>query len=240
MKMLALTLLIPVALCTACAQKDDPPATNAPATVDQPANVPAPATTVGNMPASVDATANEPPPVNTNATSPDGTAAPVGTAASTAAATAGAPTTSRVSLISAAGSSVKGELTLTNEGTAVSVKGEITGLEPGKEHGFHVHAMGQCSLPDFQSAGDHFNPTNDPHGGPKSNARHLGDMPNAKADKDGRATIDTTIKLVTLGDKDGAPADFLGKALVVHAMPDDYKTQPSGGSGNRIACGVIR
>lgn len=148
--------------------------------------------------------------------------------------------TAKVSLSPAAGSSVKGDLTLTNEGTAVSIRGEITGLAPGKEHGFHVHDVGECSLPDFKSAGEHFNPTKDPHGGPKSDARHLGDIPNIKADDNGRASVDISVKGVTLQDKDGAPTEILGKALVVHAKPDDYKTQPSGDSGDRIACGVIR
>jgi Cu-Zn family superoxide dismutase len=148
--------------------------------------------------------------------------------------------TVQVTLTAAAGSSAKGNLTLTNQGTAVSIRGEISGLAPGKEHGFHVHEVGQCSLPDFQSAGEHFNPTMDPHGGPNSTARHLGDIPNAKADANGRATIDVNIKGATLVDKDGGPNQILGKSLVVHAMPDDYKTQPSGASGARIACGVIR
>src|SRR5690606_15360423 len=148
-----------------------------------------------------------------------------------------ARTSTEVSLTSAAGSAVKGNLTLTNEGVAVSIRGEITGLEPGKEHGFHVHEVGECSLPDFTSAGGHFNPTKDSHGGPDSTPRHLGDMPNAKADENGRATIDVTLKGATLEDKDGSPNELLGKALVVHAMPDDYKSQPSGDSGARIACG---
>lgn len=163
---------------------------------------------------------------------------------SSAAATSAAPapprTTAHVDLTPAPGSSVKGHLTLTNEGTAVTIRGEITGLEPGKEHGFHVHEGSQCSLPDFASAGAHFNPTKDPHGDPKSTARHLGDIPNVKADGDGRATINVSAKGVTLVDKDGGPNEILGKALVVHAMPDDYKSQPSGNSGGRIACGVIR
>jgi Cu-Zn family superoxide dismutase len=145
-----------------------------------------------------------------------------------------------VSLTPAAGSAVKGDLTLESEGLAVSVRGEITGLTPGKEHGFHIHEVGECALPDFTSAGEHLNPTNDPHGGPRSKTRHLGDMPNAKADGNGRATIDVSLKGATLVDKDGGPNQILGKALIVHAMPDDYKTQPSGNSGARIACGVIR
>jgi Cu-Zn family superoxide dismutase len=148
--------------------------------------------------------------------------------------------TAKASLVSAPGRSVQGDLTLSNEGTAVTIRGEITGLDPGKEHGFHVHENGQCSAPDFTSAGGHFNPTNAEHGGPKSDEKHLGDIPNVKADKDGRATVDVSVKGATLVDKDGSPNEILGKALVVHAMPDDYKTQPSGDSGARIACGVIK
>lgn len=170
-----------------------------------------------------------PAPVHVAANAPDTGAAPVPPR-----------TTAKVSLVSAAGSSVKGDLTLTNEGTAVSIRGLITGLAPGKEHGFHVHDIGQCTPPDFESAGEHFNPTKDPHGGPRSSTRHLGDIQNAKADENGQAAVNVSLKGVTLVDKDGAPNEILGKALVVHAMPDDYKTQPSGGSGARIACGVIR
>ena len=135
---------------------------------------------------------------------------------------------------------MKGDLSLTGEGSAVSIRGVITGLTPGKEHGFHVHETGDCSLPAFASAGAHFNPTKDPHGGPKSKARHLGDIPNIKADDEGHAIVDINVEGVTLVDKDGAPTAILGKALVLHAKPDDYKTQPSGDSGDRIACGVIR
>jgi superoxide dismutase, Cu-Zn family len=148
--------------------------------------------------------------------------------------------TLKVSLIAATGSSVKGDLSLAGEGSAVSIRGVITGLAPGKEHGFHVHEVGECSLPGFTSAGAHFNPTRDPHGGPKSKARHLGDIPNIKAGHGGHAIIDISIEGVTLVDKDGAPTEILGKALVIHAKPDDYKTQPSGDSGDRVACGVIR
>ncbi len=156
------------------------------------------------------------------------------TAPAPAPAPATSPATARVSLVSAAGSSVKGDLSVINEGNAVYIRGEITGLAPGTEHGFHVHEIGKCDLPDFMSAGEHFNPTMDPHG------KHLGDLPNAKADENGRANINAIVNGPNLVDKDGAPTAILGKALIVHAMPDDYKTQPSGGSGNRIACGVIR
>jgi Cu-Zn family superoxide dismutase len=218
MKTLALALLIPLAMCAGCAKKEEPVATPAPAPVETPAPA-APA------PAPVDATATAP-----------ATSAPPATSAAPPA----APPTAHVTLISAAGSSVMGDLALTSEGGAVAIRGIISGLAPGKEHGFHVHETGDCSLPDFTSAGGHFNPTKDPHGGPKSKAHHLGDIANIEADKDGHASVDVTVKGVTLVDKDGAPTEIMGKALVVHAMKDDYKTQPSGDSGARIACGVIR
>jgi superoxide dismutase, Cu-Zn family len=217
MKTLMLALLIPIAVCTACGKKEESIATTAPSpSVETPAPSPSVATPA---PATVDAASRAP------AAGP----APVS-----------APAPVHVTLVPASGSSVSGILTVTNEGDAVSILGEINGLKPGTEHGFHVHEVGDCSLPDFMSAGEHFNPTNDPHGGPKSKARHLGDLPNAKADKNGRALIDVTVKGPNLVDKDGAPTEILGKALVVHAMTDDHKTQPSGGSGARIACGVIR
>ena len=187
---------------------------------------------------------DESPPAVTPATSqvtPATAPAPAAGAADARGAADSPPqTTAMASLVAAPGSAAKGDLTLTAEGVAVRIQGEITGLTPGQEHGFHVHENGVCSLPDFASAGEHLNPTKDPHGGPKSTARHLGDVPNVKADENGRASVDVAVQGATLVDPDGGPNQILGKALVVHAMPDDYKTQPSGGSGARIACGVIR
>ena len=182
-----------------------------------------PETVASPAPAPVEATPDAPSAANAPAT-------PAATAATPAAGAASA----HVRLASATGSSVKGELTVSNEGDAVHVRGDITGLVPGKEHGFHVHEFGKCDLPDFKSAGEHFNPTKAAHG------EHLGDLPNAKAHESGHATVDVLVKGPSLVDKDGAPTEIMGKALVVHAMPDDYKTQPSGGSGDRVACGVIR
>lgn len=214
MKTLTFAILVPLAVCAACARNDESLAAAPPANTE----AVAPARDMGGAPAR-----------------PGNAAAAAGTAA-----TNSPKTSAQVTLASAPGSSVAGNLAVNSEGTAVTIRGEITGLNPGKEHGFHVHEFGECAAPDFQSAGAHFNPTNDPHGGPDSKARHAGDIPNAKADNNGRATINITVEGVTLEDKDGAPNQLLGKSLVVHAMPDDYKTQPSGGSGDRIACGVIR
>lgn len=205
MKTSVLALLIPLAICAACSKKEETVATPAPA----------PAETAPTAPAAGNPTSPSPSPATTTAP-------------------AKSPASVKVSLISAAGSSVKGELTVSNEGDAIHITGDITGLQPGKEHGFHVHEFGKCELPDFKSAGEHFNPTKAMHG------MHLGDMPNAKADENGHASVDAIVKGPNLVDKDGAPSEIIGKALIVHAMPDDYKTQPSGGSGARVACGVIR
>lgn len=148
-----------------------------------------------------------------------------------------APASAQAALASASGSSVTGQLTF-NAGTdGVTISGELSGLPPNTEHGFHLHAMGDCSAPDAASAGDHFNPDNKMHGGPTSTDKHLGDIPNIQADAGGKATVNAAIAGATLGD--GGPHDLVGKAVIVHAMPDDYATQPSGNSGARIACGVI-
>jgi superoxide dismutase, Cu-Zn family len=158
----------------------------------------------------------------------------------TAVAAPAVPTTgtATVTLESRSGSTARGELKLSASGGAVLLDGVITGLSPGVEHGIHLHETGDCSAPDAKSAGDHFNPTGAPHGAPASVDRHLGDIPNINADTSGRATLAASIMGATL--RDGGPTDLMGKALVVHAQRDDYKTQPSGDSGARIACGVVR
>jgi superoxide dismutase, Cu-Zn family len=135
-------------------------------------------------------------------------------------------------------SPVRGELRLTSAADGVQVVGEISGLTPGTEHGFHVHEHGDCSAPDASSAGEHLNPASAPHGGPATTPRHLGDLPNIKANEEGRADINTVLSGATL--RDGGPNNLVGKAFIVHAKADDYKTQPSGDSGDRIACGVVQ
>src|SRR5688572_4285372 len=135
-------------------------------------------------------------------------------------------------------SAVRGEVRLEATTGAVNLKGEIMGLTPGTEHGFHIHEHGDCSAPDGTSAGAHLNPANAPHGGPDTNPRHLGDLPNVKANEEGKAEITATLTGATL--RDGGPNNLVGKSFIVHAKRDDYKTQPSGDSGDRIACGVIQ
>jgi len=130
---------------------------------------------------------------------------------------------------------VSGTVTFTPVSDGVQVHAEITGLTPGK-HGFHVHEFGDCSAADAASAGAHFNPTNQPHAGPEAAARHEGDMGNVEADASGNAKLDYVDHQISLAN-DAKSA--IGRSVVVHAKPDDLKTQPSGDSGPRIACGVI-
>lgn len=141
----------------------------------------------------------------------------------------------RVSLASTQGQLARGELQLRQQADGVHVTGTLQGLKPDAEHGFHVHEKGDCSALDASSAGGHYNPTGSAHGNPMSGPHHAGDVPNVRADASGRAQVDVRIGGVSLG----AANDIIGRAIVVHADPDDYASQPAGNSGARIACGVI-
>jgi Cu-Zn family superoxide dismutase len=149
-----------------------------------------------------------------------------------------APAAAEATLAGASGSKVTGSLQLTASTTGVTLAGEISGLAPNTEHGFHVHEIGDCSAPDAKSAGDHFNPEHAAHGGPTSATKHLGDIPNLQSDGSGKVAVNAMIGGATL--RDGGPNDLVGRAVIVHAKRDDYMTQPSGDSGDRIACGVVR
>lgn len=133
------------------------------------------------------------------------------------------------------GSAVSGTVSFNQEGGRVRVVARVAGLTPNQEHGFHVHEKGDCSSADGLSTGGHFNPTGQPHGAP-DRPHHGGDMPALKADAKGNAEATLMLDGVTLGT---GPADLLGKAVIVHAKPDDYTTQPTGNAGGRVACGVI-
>lgn len=133
------------------------------------------------------------------------------------------------------GSVVKGAVRFDEVGGQVHVVADITGLAPGK-HGFHVHEKGDCSAPDATSAGAHFNPDSKQHGAPDSAEHHAGDFGNIEADASGKAHLDTTVPFITVSD---GPKSVAGRSVIVHAAPDDLKTQPSGNAGARLACGVI-
>lgn len=133
-----------------------------------------------------------------------------------------------------------GKAVLTQLEGGVKVHVEVSGLTPGL-HGIHFHEVGQCTPPDFKTAGEHFNPTHKHHGLLNPEGPHAGDLPNLIIDERGKGRMNVFTRLVTL--KHGEPNSLLkkgGTSLVIHAKPDDEKTDPSGNSGARIACGVIR
>jgi len=135
-----------------------------------------------------------------------------------------------------AGNTAAGTVTFIQKGDKVSVVAKVSGLSPGA-HGFHVHEKGDCSSPDGMSAGGHFNPTGKPHGDPNAPDHHAGDMPMLVADASGNASLTADLSPMTVG---AGTTDIIGKAVIVHKDPDDYKTQPTGNSGARLACGVIK
>ena len=135
------------------------------------------------------------------------------------------------------GNAVRGSVTFTQDGDEVRVHATVSGLPPNSEHGFHIHDKGDCSSGDGMSAGGHFNPGGKPHG-PPSGEHHAGDMPSLVADAYGTANASFELKGVKVGG--GGPNDVVGHGLIVHKDPDDFKTQPTGNSGARLACAVIR
>lgn len=134
------------------------------------------------------------------------------------------------------GSSVKGTVRFVQKGDLVVIEADVDGLTPNGTHGFHIHETGDCSAPDASSAGGHFDPAASPHGGPEGEMRHGGDLGNLKADANGHARASVKVAGISV---DNGPNRILGRAIVVHASPDDLQSQPAGNSGARIACGVI-
>ena len=139
----------------------------------------------------------------------------------------------------ASGQSV-GDVTLTQTATGVNISGQLTGMTPG-DHGFHFHETGSCDgATKFESAGGHFNPTEHKHGLDNPDGPHAGDLPNVTAAADGTTPVELDTNLLSLTEgQPGYVFDTDGTALVIHAGPDDYKTDPAGNSGDRIACAVI-
>ncbi|HET7730449.1 MAG TPA: superoxide dismutase family protein [Usitatibacter sp.] len=135
------------------------------------------------------------------------------------------------------GNSTAGTVSFAQRGGKVLVTANVSGLKPNAEHGFHVHEKGDCSSGDGMSAGGHFNPAGKPHGMHTAPERHVGDMPNLRADASGNAKASFEVSGMEIGN--GA-ADIVGKGLIVHRDPDDYKSQPAGNAGPRLACAVIR
>jgi len=130
--------------------------------------------------------------------------------------------------------SASGTVIFTKTDSGMHVSAEMTGLSEGK-HGFHIHEYGDCSAPDAVSAGGHFNPYDQPHGGPGDAERHVGDLGNISANEDGAATLEAVDTLLTFHGE----SSIIGRGLVVHAGEDDLSSQPTGDAGARVACGVI-
>jgi superoxide dismutase, Cu-Zn family len=135
------------------------------------------------------------------------------------------------------GNKTFGEATFEQVGDKVRVVVFVQGLKPGQEHGLHIHEVGDCSSGDGMSTKGHFNPFGKPHGHYGGAERHAGDLPSLKANKAGRANVQIDLDIITVTP---GPASIIGRGLIVHASPDDYKTQPTGNAGARIACGVIQ
>ncbi|MBB5208409.1 superoxide dismutase family protein [Chiayiivirga flava] len=216
---LAVALALSAAGCDRQTPAEPPAPTAAPAPAATPA-APAPGTPAATTPAA------------TPATTPATTLAPAGTA--------GAMPQARVELKPTQNQTASGGLVLESDGKTPGVRlhGTIEGLTPNSTHGFHIHENGDCSAPDGSSAGGHFNPDGKSHGDPASEEHHVGDIFAVTADANGVGQVDARADRATLSD--GAPTDVLGKAVIVHEKADDYKTQPTGDAGGRIACGVIQ
>lgn len=121
----------------------------------------------------------------------------------------------------------------TEEG--VRVVAEIHELAPNSTHGFHIHEFGDCTELDGTSAGGHFNPQDQPHGGPDSEERHVGDLGNITVDENGYGEVDYIDTMLSF---EGAN-NIIGRGVIVHADEDDLESQPTGDAGARLSCGVI-
>jgi Cu-Zn family superoxide dismutase len=142
---------------------------------------------------------------------------------------------SAMAMLRTAANADAGRATATEVEGGLRITLDARGL-PAGTHGAHVHLVGRCDAPDFTTAGAHWNPTGRQHGVMNPQGPHSGDLPNLIVGTDGRGTVGVTIPGGTLA----GLLDTDGSAMVVHANPDDLKTDPSGNSGGRIACGVFQ
>lgn len=154
----------------------------------------------------------------------------------TACATSQQAPSAKAQLMPTKGNSASGQVTFTQVGSKVLVSALISGLKPNAEHGFHIHEKGDCSSGDGMSTGGHFNPTTQSHGAHGTGNHHAGDLPSLIADANGVAKLNFESTSITT---DSGATNIIGSGLIVHRDPDDYKTQPTGNAGPRLACAVI-
>lgn len=159
------------------------------------------------------------------------------TAAGCASGAAGSGSIAMADIRNAAGESVA-VATLTESRGAVMISVHASAL-PAGVHGIHLHQTGTCTPPDFTSAGGHFNPASRQHGFDNPQGPHAGDLRNFQVDSDGTGHFIETSDRITLSAGPSSLFDADGTAIVIHAGPDDYRTDPAGDSGSRIACGVV-
>lgn len=143
-----------------------------------------------------------------------------------------------VNLEPKSGSDVRGNAWFKKGSMGLEVKVKIFNATPGL-HGIHIHEFGDCSAADASSAGSHYNPTHLVHGKPDPKKYHAGDLGNIEVGRDGSGTLDIVIPQAHFNPEFTDYSNVIGKSLVVHEKTDDLKSQPSGDSGDRIACGVI-
>ncbi len=145
--------------------------------------------------------------------------------------------TARAALKDAKGAGI-GDATLRETPHGVLLQVELRSA-PAGVRGFHIHENGACAAPKFESAGGHYAPEGKAHGFFEERGFHAGDLPNIHVPQDGRLSFEVLVNGVTLSAGPASLLDADGSALVMHATPDDYETQPSGDAGDRLACGVV-
>ena len=142
----------------------------------------------------------------------------------------------RANLTGAPGSGISGTVEVTERTGGVQIAAHVTGVKPAGPHGLHLHEVGTCTPPDFESAGEHFNPGSAQHACSPTSPRHAGDLGNLEVADGGEGHLELETDLLTVAD---GSSSVVGRAVVLHAGKDDCTTQPSGDSGDRLACGVF-
>ena len=135
------------------------------------------------------------------------------------------------------GSTVRGTVNFVQIGDKVRVTASVSGLKPSGEYGFHIHEAGDCSSGDGMSTKGHYNPLGKSHAHHGTTERHAGDLPSLKSDAGGNASLTIDLDVITVA---AGPTSIVGRGLIVHVQPDDFKTQPTGNAGARSACAVIQ